>query len=89
MQINLYNFSGFYFILFIYLFCLFTYYNVIFLIIFLQILGTIIAPPKEAWENVDVEDWILFQKVEGLSLIGNEQGVINGRGDTWWGPRVS
>lgn len=54
-----------------------------------QILGTIIAQPKEAWESKNVEEWILFQRVEGLSLVGNGQGVINGRGDTWWGPRVS
>ncbi|KAH6824316.1 hypothetical protein C2S53_000681 [Perilla frutescens var. hirtella] len=49
-----------------------------------EILGTIIAYPREAWEK-NVDEWIYFHRVEGFYVVGNGQGVIDGQGDSWWG----
>ncbi|XP_057774789.1 probable polygalacturonase At3g15720 [Salvia miltiorrhiza] len=49
-----------------------------------EILGSIVAHPREAWGNEDVGEWIFFHQVEGLSVVGNGQGVIDGQGDSWW-----
>ncbi|KAH6781469.1 white-brown complex-like protein [Perilla frutescens var. frutescens] len=49
-----------------------------------EILGTIIAHRREAWRNADVREWLYFHEIEGLSVVGNELGVIDGQGDSWW-----
>ncbi|KAL1564970.1 galacturonan 1,4-alpha-galacturonidase [Salvia divinorum] len=49
-----------------------------------EILGTIVALPKQAWGKGDGDEWILFHQVQALSVVGNGQGVIDGQGATWW-----
>ncbi|XP_042059708.1 probable polygalacturonase At3g15720 [Salvia splendens] len=49
-----------------------------------EILGTIVAHPKESWGNGDVGEWIMFHQVQALSVVGNGQGVIDGQGASWW-----
>ncbi|GFP88991.1 probable polygalacturonase at3g15720, partial [Phtheirospermum japonicum] len=54
-------------------------YNITF-----EILGSIVAPPKEAWKIKNVAGWLRFQGVDRLAVIGNGQGIIDGQGATWW-----
>ncbi|KAL3631801.1 hypothetical protein CASFOL_024785 [Castilleja foliolosa] len=49
-----------------------------------EILGTIVAPPKEEWKIKTVLEWLMFQGVDRLRVIGNGQGIIDGQGATWW-----
>ncbi|WCJ26878.1 Pectin lyase-like superfamily protein [Euphorbia peplus] len=49
-----------------------------------QIDGSIIAPdgPKAWPKNVSKKQWLIFYRINGLSIQG--QGLIDGRGDKWW-----
>ncbi|KAI3455334.1 hypothetical protein Pfo_011997 [Paulownia fortunei] len=49
-----------------------------------EILGTIVAPPRSAWRKKGIDEWLYFHRVDGLTVVGNGQGLIDGRGDTWW-----
>ncbi|KAG6422208.1 hypothetical protein SASPL_118773 [Salvia splendens] len=51
-----------------------------------EILGTIVAVPKQAWGKGggDGDAWILFHQVQGLSVVGNGKGVFDGQGASWW-----
>ncbi|KAL8458032.1 hypothetical protein ACS0TY_035782 [Phlomoides rotata] len=49
-----------------------------------EILGSIVAPPKSAWKNKGGGEWLKFQGVDWLTLVGNGQGLIDGQGDSWW-----
>ncbi|KZV51170.1 putative polygalacturonase-like [Dorcoceras hygrometricum] len=49
-----------------------------------EILGNIVAPPRSKWRNTASDKWLYFHKVDGLTVIGNGQGIINGNGQTWW-----
>ncbi|KAL0449834.1 UNVERIFIED_CONTAM: putative polygalacturonase [Sesamum latifolium] len=58
--------------------------------IVIQILGDIVAPPKSAWPKRSTDAWLSFHQVDRLIVAGNGQGVIDGRGESWWklqGPR--
>lgn len=50
----------------------------------MQIEGSIVAQPKSAWKNNRRGEWLKFQGVEGLSVVGNGVGLIDGQGDSWW-----
>ncbi|KAL3840965.1 hypothetical protein ACJIZ3_025556 [Penstemon smallii] len=52
-----------------------------------EILGKILAPERSAWtwENRRVGKWLSFHLVNGLNLIGNGLGQIDGQGQSWWG----
>lgn len=52
-----------------------------FLLLSLQLLGQIIAPPKDKWVGVRSK-WIMITYVNGLTIDGG--GVINAYGSTWW-----
>ncbi|XP_057772857.1 probable polygalacturonase At3g15720 [Salvia miltiorrhiza] len=52
--------------------------------IIFEILGKIVAPPRSAWEKKGADEWLYFHRVDGLTLVGEGQGVIDGRGETWW-----
>ncbi|KAH6782075.1 hypothetical protein C2S52_001102 [Perilla frutescens var. hirtella] len=52
--------------------------------IIFEILGNIVAPPRSAWINKGADEWLYFHKVDGLNLVGNGRGQIDGRGATWW-----
>ena len=47
----------------------------------MQILGTMIAPPKDAWGGCS-EMWLSISEVKGLIVDGS--GTIDGQGQTWW-----
>ncbi|KAK4416681.1 putative polygalacturonase [Sesamum alatum] len=49
-----------------------------------EILGNIVAPPKAAWTTKSADDWLSFHRVDGLTVAGNGQGMIDGRGESWW-----
>ncbi|KAL1551401.1 galacturonan 1,4-alpha-galacturonidase [Salvia divinorum] len=49
-----------------------------------EILGSIVAQPKLAWGSIKKEAWLKFRGIDGLSVVGNELGIIDGHGDTWW-----
>ncbi|KAL9156681.1 hypothetical protein ABFS82_09G093800 [Erythranthe guttata] len=49
-----------------------------------EILGSIIAQPKSAWKNKRSSEWIMFNRVEKLNVVGNEEGLIDGQGESWW-----
>lgn len=49
-----------------------------------QILGQIVAPPRSKWKKRGVDEWLYFHRVDGLTLVGNGKGLIDGRGETWW-----
>ena len=49
-----------------------------------QILGNIVAPPRSAWQKKGSNEWLYFHRVDGLTVVGERQGVIDGRGETWW-----
>lgn len=42
------------------------------------------APPRSAWKKTGADEWLYFHKVDGLTVEGNGQGLIDGRGVTWW-----
>ncbi|KAH6794920.1 hypothetical protein C2S52_005397 [Perilla frutescens var. hirtella] len=49
-----------------------------------EILGSIVAHPREAWEGGDAHEWLYFYQIEGLCVEGNGLGLIDGKGDSWW-----
>ncbi|CAA3025467.1 probable polygalacturonase At3g15720 [Olea europaea subsp. europaea] len=49
-----------------------------------EILGTIIAPPKAAWTSKNPDFWLSFYHINGLNVVGNGIGVVNGQGSYWW-----
>ncbi|XP_051135452.1 polygalacturonase-like [Andrographis paniculata] len=49
-----------------------------------HIMGKIVAPPKEAWNDTSIRVWLEFEQVDGLVVSGNGKGTIDGRGETWW-----
>ncbi|KAI3887883.1 hypothetical protein MKX03_000590 [Papaver bracteatum] len=52
--------------------------------IIVEISGTIVAPltlKEWGWPN-NIRRWIVFEKVDGLTVQGG--GIINGRGNCWW-----
>ncbi|KAG8379848.1 hypothetical protein BUALT_Bualt07G0132100 [Buddleja alternifolia] len=49
-----------------------------------QVLGNIVAPPKSAWKKKSADEWLHFDKVDGLIVVGNGHGLIDGQGDSWW-----
>ncbi|XP_042051358.1 probable polygalacturonase At3g15720 [Salvia splendens] len=49
-----------------------------------EILGKIVAPPRSAWQKNGSNEWLYFHRVDGLTVVGERQGVIDGRGETWW-----
>ncbi|XP_045788807.1 probable polygalacturonase At3g15720 [Trifolium pratense] len=50
--------------------------------ILIQLEGEIIAPPKAAWKGGLI--WISVEYVNGLTIDGNNQGILHGQGPTWW-----
>ncbi|KAL1551402.1 endo-polygalacturonase [Salvia divinorum] len=52
--------------------------------IIFEILGKIVAPPGSAWQKKGADEWLYFHRVDGLTVVGERQGVIDGRGETWW-----
>ncbi|XP_020554904.1 probable polygalacturonase At3g15720 [Sesamum indicum] len=54
-----------------------------------EILGVIVAPPKSAWMKKSADAWLSFHGVDRLIVAGNGQGVIDGRGASWWNLHVS
>ncbi|KAI3455332.1 hypothetical protein Pfo_011995 [Paulownia fortunei] len=50
-----------------------------------EILGSIVAQPKLEWKNKRAGEWLMFQGVDRLKVVGNGQGLIDGQGDSWWG----
>ncbi|KAF8702471.1 hypothetical protein HU200_032849 [Digitaria exilis] len=55
-----------------------------------QIQGKIVAPPSSvlsAWSNGTNDYWIMFSRVDGLTVTGN--GVLDGNGQSWWVKRCS
>ncbi|XP_020548145.1 probable polygalacturonase At3g15720 [Sesamum indicum] len=51
----------------------------------LEILGSIVAPPKTEWKSKTASSWLKFRGVEGLKVVGNGQGLVDGQGASWWG----
>ncbi|XP_020547959.1 probable polygalacturonase At3g15720 [Sesamum indicum] len=49
-----------------------------------EILGDIVAPPRSAWTKKSADEWLSFHRVDGLIVAGSGQGVIDGRGESWW-----
>lgn len=49
----------------------------------MQFEGKIVAPSKDEWEAGPY--WIVIENLNGLTVEGNSQGVIDGSGSTWWG----
>ncbi|KAH6756644.1 hypothetical protein C2S53_001765, partial [Perilla frutescens var. hirtella] len=49
-----------------------------------EILGSIVAQPKSAWQNTNKGAWLKFQGVDHLSIVGNDLGLVDGQGDSWW-----
>uniref|UniRef100_A0A8I6XAW1 Polygalacturonase n=1 Tax=Hordeum vulgare subsp. vulgare TaxID=112509 RepID=A0A8I6XAW1_HORVV len=47
-----------------------------------QVMGTITAPPAGAWR--ELEYWLMFYQVHGLTVTGGSTGLLDGRGGTWW-----
>ncbi|CAI9753639.1 unnamed protein product [Fraxinus pennsylvanica] len=54
-----------------------------------EILGTIVAPPKSAWTSKNQNYWLSFYLINGLNVVGNEIGVVDGQGSSWWATFVS
>ncbi|KAL0354784.1 UNVERIFIED_CONTAM: putative polygalacturonase [Sesamum radiatum] len=50
-----------------------------------EILGSIVAPPKTAWPSKTASSWLKFRGVVGLKVVGNQQGLVDGQGASWWG----
>ncbi|CAK8560140.1 unnamed protein product [Lathyrus sativus] len=50
--------------------------------ILIQFEGEIVAPPKEEWKGDAY--LISIQRVNGLTIDGNNQGGVDGDGSTWW-----
>ncbi|KAI4980470.1 hypothetical protein ZWY2020_020955, partial [Hordeum vulgare] len=48
-----------------------------------QVMGTITAPPASAWSE-NKNHWLMFYLVDGLTVTGNNTGLLDGRGQTWW-----
>lgn len=42
-----------------------------------------VAQAKLGWKNQKGE-WLKFQGVDRLTVVGNGQGLIDGQGDSWW-----
>lgn len=53
------------------------------LLVWVQILGNLLAPEKDAWGASCGNPWLHFLGVGGLTIDGS--GVINGHGHAWWG----
>ncbi|XP_058746867.1 probable polygalacturonase At3g15720 [Vicia villosa] len=51
--------------------------------ILIQFEGQIVAPPKDGWKGGAY--FISIERVNGLTIDGNNQGGIDGDGSTWWG----
>lgn len=49
----------------------------------------IFSESKSAWTIKRKYEWLYFQKVDGLNVVGNEQGLIDGQGSSWWLKSVS
>ncbi|KMZ72912.1 Polygalacturonase, family GH28 [Zostera marina] len=49
--------------------------------IHIQILGDLVAPDN-TWATSDLANWILFHKVQDLTIDGN--GQVDGHGSIWW-----
>ncbi|KAF8656424.1 hypothetical protein HU200_060695 [Digitaria exilis] len=50
-----------------------------------QIQGRIVAPPSSAvstWSRARNDYWLMFNRVDGLTVTGN--GIIDGNGQSWW-----
>lgn len=47
----------------------------------MQILGDLVAPDN-TWATSDLANWILFHKVQDLTIDGN--GQVDGHGSIWW-----
>eukprot|EP00253_Pinus_taeda_P022560 PITA_22560 len=47
-----------------------------------EISGTIIAPKQSAWNSSELNQWIRFYGISGLTIEGG--GVIDGQGQDWW-----
>lgn len=45
-------------------------------------MGTITAPPASAWTGGSQEYWLMFYRVDGLTVTGT--GVLDGNGPSWW-----
>ncbi|XP_073017942.1 probable polygalacturonase At3g15720 [Primulina eburnea] len=62
------------------------------ILISFQILGTIVAPPRSKWDQAQIiaDEWLFFHQVVGLEVLGYGQGLIDGKGGSWWsyGPNV-
>ncbi|CAL5069382.1 unnamed protein product [Urochloa decumbens] len=53
--------------------------------IIVQIQGKIVAPPSTSastWSSVENLYWLMFSRVDGLSVTGS--GVLDGNGQSWW-----
>uniref|UniRef100_M8CC06 Polygalacturonase ADPG1 n=1 Tax=Aegilops tauschii TaxID=37682 RepID=M8CC06_AEGTA len=48
-----------------------------------KVLGTITAPAASAWSEKK-NYWLLFYQVDGLTVTGNNTGLLDGSGETWW-----
>ncbi|KAL6652227.1 hypothetical protein ACP70R_011152 [Stipagrostis hirtigluma subsp. patula] len=49
-----------------------------------RIMGVIAAPPASAWSGGGEDNnWLMFHGVDGLTVTGN--GVLDGKGQSWWG----
>jgi polygalacturonase len=45
--------------------------------------GTLVASPNRAdWSDEDRRHWVVFRRVDGLTVNGG--GAIDGNGETWW-----
>ncbi|VVB07959.1 unnamed protein product [Arabis nemorensis] len=56
--------------------------------VLVRINGEIVAPiNKDAWSNYKSLRWIHFKEITGLTIIGS--GTINGRGSSFWKPKLS
>jgi polygalacturonase len=53
----------------------------------IQVRGKISAPPASAWSGGRKDYWLMFYRVDGLTVTGT--GMLDGNGASWWIRRYS
>jgi hypothetical protein len=47
-----------------------------------QVMGTIVAPPASTWRGGRNDHWLMFNRVNELTVTG--RGMLDGNGQSWW-----
>jgi hypothetical protein len=60
-------------------------HDVIYLVV--QVMGTVVAPPASTWRGGRNDHWLMFNRVNGLTVTG--RGMLDGNGQSWWARRCN